>query len=70
MCASAHYQKPIDGVHFTKTGIPEALQPGLGIVKSQTWPEGRIFECNSWFNGSCFGGKNRGFLKEGVKADI
>ncbi len=68
---SAQCQEAISCIYFTKkTWRPEGLQPGLEIGKSQPRSEVDIFEGISWLNDSEYGGKYRGFLKEGVKTNM
>ncbi len=62
---SAQCQQAIGGIYFTETWRPEALLGGLEIGKSQPRSKVCNFECMSWLNGSFFGGKHQGVLKEG-----
>jgi hypothetical protein len=61
-------QKATDSFYFTKKWRAETLQPGLEFDNIKPWPKSSIFICISWLNSSCFGGDDRGFLKEVVKA--
>ncbi len=64
----ARCQKAIRGIRFTKKWRAKTLQTGLEFDSYKPRIKSGIFKSISWLNNSSFGGDDRGFLKEGVKA--
>jgi hypothetical protein len=64
----ARCHKATGGIYFTKKWRAETLQRGLEFENFKLRLKSGIIKCISWLNDLFFGGYDRGFLKEDVKA--